>query len=70
MFDFKIKGLDNLAASLKKEADKLVDSAEQELACPKCGHEFRKAIGVLKSNPMLDCPACSERFKVSYKEKP
>lgn len=38
-------------------------SAEIELICPKCGHEFTKAVREIQSEPKFACPnGCGQTF--------
>ena len=41
-----------------------VGGVELEFACPHCGGEVRAAIEAVSMLPVLDCPACGERFGV------
>lgn len=35
-----------------------LDSQRIDIPCPHCGHKLSEAIGKLKTNPQLVCPAC------------
>lgn len=37
---------------------------EMPIKCVHCGHDFRKSLAELRSDPVLSCPNCSEQFKV------
>lgn len=41
-----------------------VGSVELDFPCPQCGGEVRAAIEAVRMLPVLDCPACGERFGV------
>lgn len=41
-----------------------VDKVELEFPCPRCGGQVRAAIEAVRMLPVLDCPACGERFGV------
>jgi transcription elongation factor Elf1 len=41
-----------------------VGSVELDFACPACGGAARAAIEAVRMLPVLDCPACGERFGV------
>lgn len=41
-----------------------VGSVELDFACPRCGGAARAAIEAVRMLPVIDCPACGERFGV------
>ncbi|MBQ1559841.1 MAG: hypothetical protein IIZ71_02805 [Caulobacter sp.] len=41
-----------------------VGGVELEFPCPRCGGPTRAAIQAVRMLPVLDCPACGERFGV------
>lgn len=41
-----------------------VGGVELEFACPRCGEPARAAIEAVRVLPVIDCPACGERFGV------
>lgn len=40
------------------------DSAQIAVPCPKCGQKTERAVGRLRRETHLDCPACGETFAV------
>jgi transcription elongation factor Elf1 len=41
-----------------------VGGVELDFACPRCGSPARAAIEAVRMLPVIDCPACGERFGV------
>lgn len=41
-----------------------VGGVELDFPCPRCGGAVRAAIAAVRMLPVLDCPACGERFGV------
>lgn len=41
-----------------------VGGVELDFVCPRCGGEARAAIAAVRMLPVVDCPACGERFGV------
>lgn len=43
----------------------LFDAAELDIGCPSCGEKTAHTLGVLKTSPELECPACGLTFQVN-----
>lgn len=41
-----------------------VGDVELDFACPSCGGTARASIDAVRMLPVLDCPACDQRFGV------
>ena len=41
-----------------------VGGVELEFPCPRCGAPARASIDAVRVLPVIDCPACGERFGV------
>lgn len=42
----------------------LIDGAQVDIKCPKCGHKIKQRLARLKSDPTLICPACQQPAKI------
>lgn len=42
----------------------LIDGAQVDIKCPKCGHKIKQRLGRLKNDPTLTCPACQQPVKI------
>ena len=42
----------------------LIDGAQVDIKCPKCGHKIKQLLARLKRDPTLICPACQQPVKI------
>ena len=45
--------------------DSLFDDQVYELDCPECGHEFKKSVSEIESQPSFPCPGCETEIRAS-----